>query len=107
MVVVGAHVGRNGCADYADSMGVGSENHLLIRAFDPVDEPRVGCGGDLAVEGQATQIVDALKNDEPFHSGLGQHVAIEAGEGVGTKTVGEQVVAADSLIQNAYVAGRG
>src|SRR6185312_14762425 len=34
MVVVGAHVERDGCADYADSMGMGSENHLLIRAFD-------------------------------------------------------------------------
>ena len=87
-------------------MGMGAGDDLLIRGFDPLDKLRVRCSGDFAVAGETAKVVHSLKDDEPAHSGLRQHVAIEARERVRPQAVDQQVVSADSLIQDADVARR-
>jgi len=63
----------------------------------------------ISVLGEAAEIVDTFKDDEPVRAGLGEDVAIEAGEGIGAEAVGEEVVAADAEVEDGDVArgGRG
>ena len=109
MVVVGADVGRDGGAEDFDAVGVGAVDDLLVGGEDAGHEGGVFGGGNSADAREAAEVVDAFEDDEPADSGWREHVAIEAGEHVGAEAVGEQVVAADALIEDPDVVrcGRG
>jgi hypothetical protein len=91
-----------GRADDLDAVGVGAGGELA-EACDEV------VGGDdvvgLGWVGGVADVVDALHDDEIFHSRLGDDVAVEAGECGGAGGVVEDAVAADALIQDAEVCG--
>ncbi len=50
-------------------------------------------------------VVDAFENDEVFDAGLGEHIAVEAGERAGAGVVVEDAVAADALVEDAESGG--
>ncbi len=60
--------------------------------------------GGVRVGGVAN-VVDALHNDEVLHSGLAEHVAVEAGECAGAGVIVQDAIAANSLIDDAQVRG--
>ena len=101
MVVGGADVGGDGGSVNADAVGAGAGDDLLIGGMNAGNEGVVIGGGNFAVDGEAAEIVDALKDDEVADAGLDEDSAIEAGEGVGAEAVGEEVIAADALVGDA------
>ena len=50
-------------------------------------------------------VVDAFEDDEVLDAGLGEDVAVEAGERVGPVAVVEDAVAADAFVEDAEVGG--
>jgi len=66
-------------------------------------------GHRSGVLGQAAEVVDSFKSNEPVRAGLREDVAIEAGECVGPEAVGEEMVAADAEVEDGDIArgGRG
>ena len=56
--------------------------------------------GNCPVACEAAEIVHALENQQPAHPGLREHITIESRQRVRAKAVGEQVVAADTLVQH-------
>ena len=116
VVVVGAGVGRDGGAVDPEIVGVGAGDDLLVGADHTVDEgvaEGLGVGGSYGVGGvgeialEAAEVVDAFEEDDVADGGLGEDVAVEAGEGVGAEAVGEEVVAADALVEDAGGMGCG
>ena len=62
------------------------------------------CSADLLPWlSESTEIVDPFENENVADGGLREHVAIKTGECVGAEAVSEKVVAADALVENAYV----
>ena len=106
VVVGGADVGGDGGSEDAEAVGVGAGDDLLIGGKNAGNEGVVIGGGNFAVDGEATEIVDAFKDDEVADAGLGEDIAIEAGESVGAKAVGEEVIAADASVGDANVGSR-
>ena len=100
VVVIGADEGGDSGADHLDAVGVGAVDDLLIGGEDARDESGVFCGGNFAEAREATEVVDGFEDDEPADAGLRDHVAIEASERVGAEAVGEEVVAADALVED-------
>ena len=47
-------------------------------------------------------VVDAFEDDEVFDAGLGEDIAVEAGEGVGAGVVVEDAVASDAFVEDAH-----
>ena len=84
----------------AVSVGAGGE---LAEADDEVvgGDDVVGLGG----VGGVADVVDALHDDEVLDAGLGEDVAVEAGEGGGAGGVVEDAVAADAFVEDAEVGG--
>ena len=84
----------------AVSVGAGGE---LSQADDEV------FGGDdvvgLVEVGGVADVVDALHDDQVLDAGLGEDVAVEAGEGGGAGGVMEDAVAANSFVEDAEVRG--
>ncbi len=107
VIVVGADVGGDRRAVDAQAVGVGAGDQLLIGGEDASDLGGVVGGRDFGEAGESAEIVDAFEDDDPLHGGGGEDIAIEAGEGVGTEAVGEQVIAADALVGDSDVAGCG
>ncbi len=94
--------GCEGCAVDLDAVGVGAGGELA-EAGDEV------FGGDdvvgLVGVGGVADVVDAFHDDEVLDAGLGEDVAVEAGEGGGAGGVVEDAVAADALVEDAEVCG--
>ena len=88
-------------------MRVGAIDDLLIRGQDTRDERCVFSRGNIAEARKATEVVDGFEDDEPADAGLRDYVAVEAGERVGAEAVGEEVIAADALVEDSDVAGCG
>ena len=109
VVVVRAGEGRDGGADDLDAVSVGAIDDLLIGGEDARDERGVFSGGNIAEARKATEVVDGFEDDEPADAGLRDDVAVEAGEHVGAEAVGEEVIAADALVEDSDVVrcGRG
>jgi len=97
-----ADVGGQGCADDLDAVGVGAGGELA-ESGDEVfgGDDVVGFGG----VGGVADVVDALHDDEVLDAGLGEDVAVEAGEGGGSGVVVEDAVAADAFVEDAEVGG--
>lgn len=83
MVVIGAGEGQNGGANDADAGGVGAKDNLLVCGGDVLHECGVLGGRRGFRPGESTDVVDAFENDNGANSGLGENVAIEAGERIG------------------------
>jgi len=56
------------------------------------------------MDGKTAEIVDALKDDDPFDAGGSERIAIETREGRWSEAVGKQMIAADALIGDTDVA---
>ena len=61
----------------------------------------VGVDGVLGV----ADVVDAFEDDEVLDAGLGEDVAVEAGEGVWAGDVVQDAVAADALVEDSEFSG--
>jgi len=107
VVVARPGVGCDGRSDDGDAVGMGAKHDLLIGGEDTPDEQSVFGGRGLVFAGETAEVVDALEDDQIADAGLGEHVAVEAGEDVGAEAVGEQVVAADALVEDAEGSGGG
>ena len=81
MIVAGADIRCDGGAIDPQAVGMGARDDLLISGKDALDEGGMRFGGDFWVNGQAAEIVDALKDDDPSDAGGCEDVAIEASEG--------------------------
>ena len=78
--VAGADVGGEGGAEDLDAVGVGAAGELGEAGDEIVGgDDVVGLGGVVGV----ADVVDAFEEDEVFDAGLGEDVAVEAGERVG------------------------
>jgi hypothetical protein len=99
----GADVGRDGSSDDAERVGVGAGDYLRVCGEDAGNECVVVGGGNFAMDGEAAEIVDAFKDDEVADAGLGEDIAIEAGERVWAEAVGEEMIAADAGVGYANV----
>ncbi len=83
-------------------MLVGAGDELLI------GKDEVGRGdGALGVPGfgDAADVVDGFEDDEVLDAALGEDVAVEAGDGVGTGAIVEQAIAADAFVEDANGCG--
>ncbi len=89
VVVIRAGVGSDGGSDDAEGVGVGAGDNLRVGGENALDEGGVPGRGDFGEAGEAADVVDAFKNDEPADAGGGEDIAIEAGEDVGAEAVGE------------------
>jgi len=98
MVVLRSHIGRDGCSHDTKPVGMGAGDDLLIGGQHPGNEGFVLRRSDFAIARQATQVVNALKDDEPTHAGRGKHVAVEARKCVWTQAIGEEMISANSLV---------
>ena len=82
-------------------MGVGAGGELAEAGDEVVGgDDVVGLGG----VGGVADVVDAFHDDEVLDAGLGEDVAVEAGEGGGAGGVVEDAVAADAFVEDAEVA---
>ncbi len=83
-------------------MGVGARGELP-EADDEVfgGDDVVGLDGVLCV----ADVVDAFEQDEVFDAGLGEDVAVEAGEGAGAGGIVQDAVTTDALVEDAEVGG--
>lgn len=101
-LVFGSDKGGEGCADDLDAVGVGAFGELA----EAGDDIR---GGDDIVGrfgvGSVADVVDALHDDEVFDAGLGDDVAVEAGERARAGGVVEDAVAADAFVEDGEVCG--
>ena len=103
-VVIGRPaVGQDGRADDLDAPVVGAVDHLAIAGDDLGDEGLVGFRRGGRIAGQHAQVVDAFQQHHVGHAGLGEHVALEPRQGVGTQAVEQHTVAADAQVQQADV----
>ncbi len=101
-VVFGSDVGREGCAVDLDAVGVGAGGELAEAGDEVVGgDDVVGFGGI----GGVADVVDAFEDDEVLDAGLGEDVAVEAGEGGGAGGVVQDAVAADAFVEDAEVGG--
>ena len=107
VVVVGADEGSDGGADDLDAVGVGAVDDLLLGGEDAGDEGGVFGRRNIAEAREPPEVVNGFKDDEPADAGLRDYVAVEAGEHVGAEAVGEEVIAADALVEDSDVAGCG
>ena len=107
-LVGGVAEGGEGAADYFDAVIVCAEDHLLHRADEVVggDEREVGRSGSGGASGPV-HIVDALEDEEVFDSGLGDDVAVEAGECADACAVAEDAVSGDALVDDGDFGGGG
>ena len=101
-LIFGTDEGREGGAEDLDAVGM-SAGGELAEAGDEFfgGNDVVGFGGI----GGVADVVDALHDDEVLDAGLGQDVAVEAGEGGGAGVVVENAVAADALVEDAEICG--
>jgi hypothetical protein len=88
---------------------------------DDLDAVCVGAGGELAETGDevfggdyvvglvgvsgVADVVDAFHDDEVLDSGLGEDVAVEAGEGGGASGVVKDAIAADAFVEDGEIGG--
>ncbi len=87
--------GCEGCAVDLDAVSVGAGCELAEACDEVVGgDDVVGFGG----VGGVADVVDAFHDDEVFDAGLGDDVAVEAGEGGGTGGVVEDAVASNALV---------
>ncbi len=101
VIVVVALVGRDCRAVDADAMRVGAGDDLLIGRENASHKGRVFGLRSLVLNRQPAEVVDAFEDNQPFHAGLRQHIAVKAGQRVGAESVGKQMIAANTLIGNA------
>jgi len=106
MVVVRAHVGRDGPANRFDPVLVRLLHHLLVAGLDSFHQSRVRRWRLWPIPGQHAQIVHTLQHDDPPHPRLRQHVSIEARQSVRTRAVEQQAISANPLVQHPDVARR-
>jgi len=93
---------RSDCSSVdAQAVRVGAFDDLLVGGDDLRDKVVMVGGRHFAVDRQPAQIVDALKENEPAHASLRQHIGIEARQNVRPQAVGQQVIAADALVGDA------
>src|SRR5215469_2750442 len=107
MVVVGADVRQDRCADDLDSVGVSTPNDLLVGGQNALYEESMVRICDFCSASEAAEIVDAFEDDEGVDARLGEDVAVEAGECVGAEAVDEEMVSADAVIKHADGVGFG
>ncbi len=89
VIVTGTGMWRDGCADYSNAVRVYAKDDLLIcRQYAAHQCAVIGCG-NFAGASESTQVIDAFEDDEPVDTGLSQHIAIYASQGVGTESIGE------------------
>src|SRR5580698_343443 len=101
MVVVGIGIGCDGRADHLDMRRMGAFDDLFIGGEDAMHEGLM-CGMRRVAESrEAADVVDAFEQDDPTNSGLSKDIAIKVRQYIGSETIGEQVVAADALVENA------
>ena len=100
--VAGSNVGGERGAKNLDVVGMGAGDEL------GEGEDRILGGDDvagLARLGGVADVVDAFKNDEVADAALGEHIAIEAGDCVGSGAIVEEAIAADAFVEDGKVRG--
>ena len=100
MVVGGADVRKDRRAEDFDAVSVGAKNDLLIDADHLLDQHFVLGLRDLTLLRELAEIVHAFEHDKTTNSALRDYIAIESRESVRAESIGEQVVAANALIQD-------
>ncbi len=103
VVIVRTNIRRNGSAVNSETMRVRAIDDLLIGSEHMLDECRMFRFGNFSRAGETAEIVNSLKDDDPSDARRRQHVAVEAGEYIGAESIGQQVIAADTLIRHANV----
>ena len=107
MIVVRSNIGRDGGPVDAQAMCVGASNDLLVGGEDALDERGVFAGGTSPLRASPPRSLTPSKTMSPADACGSQHVAIEAGESIGSEAIGEQMIAADALIGYADIARLG
>ena len=105
VVVVRAAIRCNGAAIDEDAVGVGSLNHLLKRRLEFEDKGIVDGLGMFFEAVERAEIVNAFEHDEEVRAGYAEDIAIEPRESVRAKSIFEDAVAADSLVDDAEMPG--
>jgi len=90
--------------DHFDAMRVSASDDLLVGADHPPNQGLVFGALDIAIVRKHANVVDAFENDEIAHPRLRNDVMIKTRQSVRAQSVAQQTVAADSLIENSYVA---
>jgi len=100
-----AIVGKVTCAFVRRDGGSEDFDAVLVSSGDELGKPLFEVfSGELVIRTvrvvEATDIVDALKDDNELHSGLRKNISIEAGQRVLPNAMDEDAVAADAFIEH-------
>lgn len=98
MIVVRAYIRGDSRANYTNAVRVSALDDLFVSCDNPPGARCVFRLGYFRSPRQSAEIIHSLKNDQPMHTCLGENVAIEARERVWSEPVGQQMIAADSLV---------
>ena len=98
-VIGRARIGRQRGADRLDAVHVRALDDLLMRGDQILGRHRIGRGRPRA----DPDIVDALHHDDPFHAGLAEHVAVEAGQRGNPGAIAQQAVSRNALIDDRQI----
>jgi len=105
IVVIRVGIRRDGSADHSKMGCMGSSDDLSIGGNYALNEGVVFGLWRIAQTCQSSDVIYSFKHDQPPDACLSKNITIEARESIGTKTVCEQMVATDSLIEDADVFG--
>src|SRR6266702_6680358 len=101
VIVIRSCIRKNGRANHFDALSMGSNDDLFVRALEAVKQGGMVRRSDLTGTRKSAQVVDTLQDDQIANARLGKYVAIETRQGIGPQAVRQQIVSADSLIQDA------
>src|SRR5215470_8472984 len=95
LVVSGAGERRKRSAEDANAMSVRALYNLVVGADDAAHKTVMRGLQRAAMQTEGADIIDSFLNDQVVNAGLGQHIAIEARQGVRAVAVEQQAVPAD------------
>ena len=100
--VAGAHIGSESCAVNLDAVLVSAGDELGVSEDDVLRGDRAF---GVAGFGDAADVVNAFEDDEVLDAVLGDDVAVQASDGVGSRAVIEEAVSADAFINDGKIRG--
>src|SRR5215472_4213648 len=101
MVVVRSNKRQYGRANDRDASRVRAHDNLLVCRYHAPNQCIVLGSRSLPIARQPSNVVDSLENNQIAHSRLRDNVVVDPGQCIWSQTIGEQVVSADPLIENA------
>ncbi len=103
MVVVRSDKWSQGRADDFDAAGVRARDDLFIGCGHSGKQYIVVLLRWVGGAGEQANVVDSFKGDQVLNARLRDHIRIDAGQGIGSQAIGEQMVPSDTLIENSKI----